>query len=251
MIISLYTRNTFVALMLTALVSLGSDIRTAQAEFERCESTMERVRRGFTRYEETIHRLKERTEKHSSGTGAESLQKITKLENELEYIRGSIDRAAGQAVKIRSDIANIKGPTCPSCLNSSINMFCRNSERLLTEIEEHQYDVSTFEEQLRSSDRSGTISKNIVLTNDIWKKRRNSIDSLLSRHQQGLDSCTGEAGISLWKQCKINLLAADSLHQAGAAQRRDQAIKMVYILLTKVIKTCCGELFDIISSLFM
>lgn len=237
----LLEKITYVLLVLTVLVSFGSDVRTSQAEFERCESTMERVRRGFTRYEETIRRLKDRTEKQSSDMGVESFQKITKMENELEYIRGSIDRSAGQAVKIRSDIANLKGPTCPSCLTSSISMFCRNSERLLTEIEEHQYAAATLEERLRSSETSKAASVSAPLTTDTWKKQRAAIDSLLSQHQQRLDSCTREAGISLWKQCKINLGAADSLHRTGATQLRDQAIRMVEILLPKAIKTCCGE----------
>lgn len=236
-----HIRNMFFLLLSAVLVSFGSDVRTSQAEFERCESTMERVRRGFTRYEETIRRLKDRAEKQSSDVSVESSHKITKMENELEYIRGSIDRAAGQAVKIRSDIANLKGPTCPSCLTSSISMFCRNSERLLTEIEEHQYTAATIEERLRSSEISKTVSGTAPVTTDTWKKQRASIDSLLSEHQKGLDSCTREAGISLWKQCTINLNAADSLNRTGATQRRDQAIRMVEILLPKAIKTCCGE----------
>ncbi|MBN1309517.1 MAG: hypothetical protein JXA18_16475 [Chitinispirillaceae bacterium] len=212
-----------------AIIGADDDTRTVEAEFERCESTMERVKRDMLRFEEAVDRLKRAIEGSKSAKDQETMQSFLKLENRVDYLRGRIDRSAGQRDKVSSDLKSA-GATCPSCVSSSVNLYCRNSETLTSEIEKCLADAAALEDRIGGGKSDATI--------DI---QRTAIAAAMAKRKSLLDTCSSEAGKTLWKQCDVNLRRADSLKAAGAVEESKQALKLVKLLLDKAISKCGGK----------
>ena len=219
-----------------SVTAAESDTRAVQAEFSRCESAFERVKRELSRYEETVRRIKASLD---AGRTREHEGDLSQLESKLEYFRGRIDRATGQGSKIRDDLRNVTGPTCPSCLSSSVSVYCRAGEGLATEIEDYLSRAATLDGDLRNSSPHG--ARKAVSTDSAFVHRRNTITTSLALNQAILDSCSVDAGRTLLKQCRINLHAADSLRSSGAVERSERSLGLAEMLLDKAIKRCGGE----------
>jgi len=213
-----------------------SDTRAVQAEFSRCESSLERVKRELSRYEETVRRIKASLD---AGRTQEVAQEFSRLESKVEHFRGRMDRAAGQGSKIRDDLRNVTGPTCPSCLSSSVSLYCRAGEGLATEVEDYLSRATALDGELRNA--SPHDAPKTVPTDSAFVLRRDKINASIASSWASLDSCSVDAGRTLWQQCRINLHVADSLRLSGAVEQSERSLGLAEMLLNKAIKRCRGQ----------
>jgi FtsZ-binding cell division protein ZapB len=235
---------TISALLLLALTATGteSDTRAVTAEFNRCESATERIKREMSRFEETVQTIKRiSVNMHDKDKSGDLSREVANLESKNEYFLSRINRIANQRDKIQDDLKSVKGPTCPSCLSSSVNLFCRSSDLLATEIEQYLSRASDLAEKLhdRSNSQSPAIEEH--RNDSSLVIRRKSIGAQMTFNRTLMDSCTVAAGQSLWKQCMVNLHRADSLLSTGAIEQSDRTLGVVELLLGKAIRKCGGE----------
>ena len=233
----IFILSMFLFFSFPAIVHADDDTRTVEAEFNRCKSTMERLKREMLRFEEAVKRLKGALDGSTVAKNREIMQSFLKLENRVDYLRGRIDRSAGQRDKIRGDLKSA-GATCPSCVTSSVRLYCRNSETLTREIEEWITNAAALEDRIGAGvKRSTGVSDRINSSSSPVALRTAIVESMAGRKSL-LDSCGSDAGKMLWKQCEINLQRADSLQAIGALAESKQALKLVELLLVKAIKKC-------------
>jgi hypothetical protein len=231
----------FIGLLVLAVSSIAeNDTRTVQSDFDLCKGEMERVERSVQRFQDAIVRLKRAIDNAAVEKQEGLVNAIASFESKIEYFRGRYDRAAAQADKIRSDLKNVNGPVCPSCISSSVNLYCRNSETLLADIEEYIAKASEFESrtgnQTHASDLAGSRAKSGDAAH-----HRSSIDSILGLRKTMLDTCSASQVKTLRSQCVINLRKADSLHNAGAFAAEEKALDIAELLLTKALHACASK----------
>ncbi|MBN1575220.1 MAG: hypothetical protein JW913_01615 [Chitinispirillaceae bacterium] len=232
--------STLLFFFFPTIVRADDDTRTVEAEFDRCESTMERVNRDMLRFEEAVGRLKRALDGSKAAVDQETMQSFLKLENRVDYLRGRIDRSAGQRDKIQGDLKS-SGATCPSCVTSSVNLYCRNGEMLTREIEKCLAEASALENQIYSRSKTAEQKPGQAAADSSLDASHGAIAEEVKKHKPLLDSCRTKAGKTLWKQCEVNLRRADSLKAAGASDQREQALKLVKLLLDKAIAKCGGK----------
>ncbi len=218
-----------------------SDTRTVQAEFDRCESAMERVKRDMLRFEATVDRLKRTFDGLTAAKDQEAVQALLKLENRVDYLRGRIDRSAGQRDKIRSDLKAVSGATCPSCITSSVNLYCRNGETLTREIEEYLADASALEDRVGNRHQQTARPPGKGKSAASIDSTRRVIAAAMAQQKPLLDSCGSDAGKTLWEQCNVNFRRADSLLATGPLAESEQAFRLVDLLLDRAAKKCSGK----------
>jgi hypothetical protein len=227
-------------LLAAAAGAADSDTRSVQSEFDRCAAVMERVEREMRRYEESVKRLMRTAEETPRSVPREVTQDLGNLEGRIEYFRRRIDRAAAQADRIRGDLKGVKGPTCPSCVSSSVNLYCRNGERLLAEIGDYASRASALQGRLRSMP-GGTAADTASSAGDTsFAARRGLIEEAIAAKGPLLDSCAVDAGRTLWAQCRTSLRAADSLHAAGSVEQSRRMLGLAGMLLEKALDKCGG-----------
>jgi hypothetical protein len=219
------------------ILSTDSDTRSVEAEFERCETTIERSRRELARFEEVIQRLKRSMDKATLDSTHTAVRDVFRLTNRIEYLRSRIDRLNGQRDKIRNDLRNVKGPSCPSCISSSVNLYCRNGENLAGELDDCLSEATALEDQLRSrKERTGSSSEKP----ESFSHRYRKIEKTISEKKTLIASCGSAAGAALWEQSGINLARADSLNKAGEENQSLETLDLVELLIQKALKKC-GE----------
>ncbi len=157
-----------------------SDTRTVQAEFDRCTATMERVERSLRRFDDALERMKQNIGNHVPGKREEWSGEMTALENRIEYFRNRFERVRGQADKIRDDLKNLTGPACQSCVSSGVELYCRNSESLLTDLEEYLNKASDLEARMQgrsfsASGRGSGEQRNIQARKILQKTEQHSL----------------------------------------------------------------------------
>ena len=229
-----------IVMLCLARAATGSDIRSVETQFDRCESTMERINREILRFEEAVERLKRLVERNRERYG-DYEKNIVKLENRVDYFRSRFDRSTGQRDKIRTDLNNVSGTTCPSCITSSVDLYCRNSETLTSELEDYFTRVSALEDRITSStetvpDKEATAKKTVS-----YVSRRKQTGASIDLHKSLFDACDSGAGKLLLQQCTINLQRADSLDSAGAAEQSLTTLDLVELLLKKAVAACGGN----------
>lgn len=223
--------------MATAVVIVGagstaladSDTRTVQARFDRCASAMERVERSLRRFEDEIRLLK-RAGNSLDGQWRETFQQETAaFENRLEYFRNRYERATGQADKIRDDLKNVSGPTCPSCVESSVKLYCRNAESLQTGIDEYLAKAGDLRSRVGMRATAGGRGD--------FSGKYAALDSAYQA-LSAAEACTAKAAVTLLEQARVNLVRADSLHAAGDDARVGASLDVAGTLLEKVGQRC-------------
>ena len=218
-----------------------SNTRTVQAEFDRCAAQMERVERAVREYDDALGTVRKSIAKMGSSdrnTQDLSAAELAKLESRADYFHNRIERASGQADKVRDDLKNVKGPTCPSCVLSSVNMYCRNTETLLTEIDDYKSKAMTLVAKTRQDGDVRTVraagADDFLV---VWA----SIDSTLRLLHEKVDSCADVSGKALWRQSRITLGRADSLNRTGDKAAARTALTISRTLMTKACKVCLEE----------
>ncbi len=218
----------------TFFARADSDTRTVQAQFQRCAQAMERVERSLRRYEDEIRRLK-RAGDNLAGEKRETFRKeIAALENRLEYFRNRYERATGQADKIRDDLKSVSGPTCPSCVESSVKLYCRNAENLQTDIDE--YLAKAGDLRSRMGMRGAAPGESGDFTG-----RYAQLDSAYQTLTAEETACKDKAAATLLQQAGINLARADSLHAAGDETRAGKSLDIAGSLLEKAGQRCVEQ----------
>ncbi len=213
-----------------------SDTRVVQSEFDRCKGIMERVDRSIQRFQDAVASLKRSLDAASAKNREGAVREMSALESRVEYFRSRFDRAVAQADKIRNDLKSVKGGRCSSCISSSVNMYCRNAETMLTDIEEQiALAVQAESRPGHASLKAGAGADRSAA--DKFNLRRASIDSMMNIKKIVLDSCSSAAGKTLWSQSKINLRKADSLHAQGS-NTSEKALDVTELLLKKALDAC-------------
>ena len=223
------------------MLSADSNIRSVQADFDRCETDMERVKRELLRFEQAVKRCR-RLLSQNNGLQQRFTDDVAKYENRVDYFRGRIDRSFGQRDKIRTDLRNIKGTTCPSCITSSVELYCRNSENLTNDINDYISQITALEDNIISAGGKDSSTPSSSDTPPVsFSRRRAAIDTTLSRSKEQLDKCSSGTGTILLRQCTINLQRADSLNAAGAVEQSFTALNLADHLLIKALSACKGK----------
>ena len=204
------------------LVAADSDTRTVQAEFDRCRSVMDRLERSLRRFEDLVAQVKR------ADDDGPLQHEAAALENRLEYFRNRFERARGQADKITGDLKNVSGPTCPSCVESSVGMYCRNGETIQNSLDDYLVKA----EDLLS--RTGKRKAANTDSSSDFRQRRSAIDSLY----RALESCSEPAAAPLISQTAVNLSRADSLQAAGDDKAAATALDIAESLITKARRRC-------------
>lgn len=218
----------------TFSAAADSDTRTVQAQFDRCASAMERVERSLRRYEDEIRSLKY-TGNNLAAEKRETFQKdVAALENRLEYLRNRYERATGQADRIRDDLKNVSGPTCPSCVESSVKLYCRNAEGLQTDIDEYLAKAG----DLRSR---ADMQKEAPGQSNAFTGRYAALDSAYQALADENTACSDKAAAALLQQAGVNLARADSLHAAGDETQAVKSLDIAGTLLEKAGKRCAEK----------
>lgn len=218
-------------LLVTAQIHADPSTSTVQAEFSRCESSMKRVERDINRYEELVNELRNilRTERQDAECNP---LEISSLHSRVQYFRSRLERTRSQAGRIRSDIKNVKGPTCPSCLSSSVELYCRHCDHLSEAVMEYYSKASDVRDRVRQSREETAEPDDSLLV------LLNSLGERIASHQAIQDSCSSPAGKALWEQCSVNFNAADSLFSAGRIEKSEQALNLSRILFEKAMQKC-------------
>lgn len=226
--------------MFTLASSAEPDTRTVQAEFDRCKGTLDRVDRSVERFQDAVRNLKRYGMSEPRNFTDSISKEISNLESRLEYFRSRSARAAGQADKIRDELKSVKGPTCPSCVTSSVQLYCRYGETLSAEIDEYLARTSELQQRLIAHDMkkgpTGQREKNGGFVN-----HRVMLDSAIALKKIFLDSCVNHAGKTLWEQCVVTLHKADSLHACGAVSTAEKTVEIAKILFEKAVAKCEGK----------
>jgi hypothetical protein len=227
---------------LSALVALSAaqlfaegNTRIVQAEFDRCSAMTERVERSLRRYEDAVNGLKRAPAQTSSDQSESMARDIAALENRLEYFRNRFERSQGQADKIRDDLKNVSGPTCPSCIESSVNLYCRSGESLQTDIDE--YCAKAADLQAKTGPQNAGGSRGPDSGND-FAARRADVGSAYDAVRVKVDACADHAAATLAGQAHITLVRADSLRTAGDTDAAEKALGIAASLLEKSVKRC-------------
>ena len=226
------------ALMASALVvcttfsaRAASDTRTVQAQYDRCAQAMDRVERSLRRYEDEIRSLKRAGNDIDKQKREAFGKEFATLENRLEYYHNRFERAKGQADKIRDDLKNVSGPTCPSCVESSVKMYCRNAESLQGGIDEYLAKA----DELRS--RAGIRTAPPKESGDCAVEYA-ALDSAYQLQNAALSACADKAAAALVEQARVNIARADSLHEAGDKAGARQSLDIAKTLLGKAEQRC-------------
>lgn len=186
---------------------------------------MDRLERSLKRFEDQIDLLK-----RNVNFSSDSLSKdISALENRLEYFRNRLERSRAQADKIRSDLKNISGPICPSCLESSVNMYCRNSEAM-------QNDIDLYLKRATGLQTRNGISKKTAIQdtqNDTLKPSFQKYRTLIDSLKDVMPQCDNHVALTLRKQAEINVNRADSLFSHGDTISAMKALHIANSLINK------------------
>lgn len=228
------TSISFLLLSVT-MITADSDTRSVEAEFERCETTMERTRRELVRFEEVMQRVKRSLDNTTLDSTQSAVRDVFKLTNRIEYLRSRIDRSNGQRDRIRNDLRNVKGPSCPSCLSSSVDLYCRNGENLAGEIDDCLSQATVLEDRLHGLQSPHDDQP------ESFPDRYKKIEQKLSEKNGVFESCGSAAGTALWEQSRINLGRADSLYREGEKNQSLEALDLVELLVKKALKKCGGK----------
>ncbi len=233
------------ALLIVVILSTGHvhaeyTLRTAEAEFDRCHARIERAERTVRRLESQVKELL-RLERGAT-TADENVNSaaIATLESKVQFFHNRLERSRGQADKIRTDLRNASGATCPSCVKSSIDLYCRNAEHVLTESEEHLEEARRLASVLQKP--TGTVTAtNTSDAKDELGNRLERLHALAGKLAPILDTCSNSAGIVLRDQALKNIAKADSLVSVGSVEASSRAADIAENLVRKAANQCEGE----------
>lgn len=220
----------FVFVVLKTNVFAQSDARMVQSEFDRCMSVMERIERSLKRFENNLDLIK-----RSKSDKKENISReISTFENRLEYFRNRFERVRGQADKLRDDIES-SGPVCPSCVESSVNLFCRSNETLQNDIDNYMINLGEIQSKmgLNENNNNENVGKPIS-----FKARRDKVETLCETLKSRVEACNEKAIKTLYKQAIINLNRADSIYNSNETNSAMKALDISESLLNKIQTRC-------------
>jgi hypothetical protein len=212
---------------------LAEDMQSVEADFDRCAGVMERTERSLREYEGAVQRLLRIVEQLPAVRRKGEKEEVNTLARRVDYFRNRLERAAGLADKTRDELRNVSGPTCPSCVISAVNLYCRHNEILRDELDEYREKASAFESRLAGEQGAGGVAASGYYADDAA-----SLDSSLARARDVLESCGDPAAAALWRQAVLNRRKADSLADAGFTDRARKAIALSRVVLQKAVGKC-------------
>ncbi len=173
-----------------------------KTDFVKCSGTIKRTERTIKRIETDITRVKSDITVLYLPDRDGIIREIESISNQVENHKERLERIVGMSDKINGDLQNLSGPVCPSCIVSSVNLYCRNAENLSAALR-------------NTSDK---------LMEILIRVRNNE--------------CRDKAGISLLKQARISLDKADSLFSFGDTTAANQAYRLYETLINMSSEKC-------------
>jgi chromosome segregation ATPase len=214
-------------------VSGESDTRSVKSDFDRCTSAIERTQRELLRFETMLQNIEKDISKKGAAVSNDHRRELQQLMAKYEYLNNRIDRTTGQRDKISSDLKNLSGPVCPSCVSSSVDLYCRSSETIQNELDAFTGRASVLQDAIQGEDAPANKTDFI--------SRRQKITRNIEQYGDSIETCSSAAGKLLWKQCRINLQRADSLHDAGKTEQSIKTLSLVELLVTRAVTKCSEE----------
>ncbi|MBN1130138.1 MAG: hypothetical protein JXA71_14195 [Chitinispirillaceae bacterium] len=219
-----------------ACIAQASDIRGVQSEFDRCISIMERCERTLRSFEDAAGRINRALHDLPATSVGKARDEAALLESRIDYYRNRYERARGLADKTRDDLNNVNGPTCPSCVESAVSLYCRSAETLQEDLDEYLQKAAELEMRLgRKKGGERPFSRPAYDTNAA------SLDSAIDHGRNMLASCQDKGVHALWRQVVRNREKADSLYACGETKRGVQALSISRTLLLKAEEKCAGK----------
>lgn len=207
-----------------------SDVRIVQSEFDRCLSVMERIERALKRYETSLHSLKRAISDIKTADKDNVSDKVSTHENRLEYFRNRFERIRGQADKLHDDLKN-SGPVCPSCIESSVNLFCRSNEMLQNDLDDYLVKLNELQSLIG-------VGKDNQTKENCFEHRFGYLKELRKNLNKKIETCNDKAVNTLWEQAQINLNRADSLYSLNETGSAAKALDISESLLQKIQLRC-------------
>jgi seryl-tRNA synthetase len=170
--------------------------------FDKCYSTIERSGRTLNRIETELLTIKSNLRTIYLPEKEVLFKDIESIENSIVNHKERLERTSGMADKINSDLQNLSGPTCPSCIVSSVNLYCRNADNLSKALSETSDKVMDIQIKVRTSE------------------------------------CRDKAGIILLNQAHLNLKKADSLFLINDTAAANRAFNLYETLTKMAIEKC-------------
>lgn len=218
----------------STIASADSNTRSVQSEFDRCTAVIERFERSLRRFEDAVNVLK-RDPTQLPVTGKDLItREIASLENRYEYFCNRFERVRGQADKIRGDLKNLSGPICPSCVLTSVNLYCRTGETIQNDIDEYLLKAAELKNRIGIQQKLPIQTENISKGTVSFTRRRTSADSLCTIAQ----SCNNPAAATLYRQGVLNLQRADSLYKNNKETPAFTVLNIAVSLLQKALHRC-------------
>lgn len=223
--------GSFLALVaVPALLFADADTRSVQAQFDRCGSLVERHSRLVRDYEYAVAALRVSGERMHTGSRETYLSQVGAMGGRVESARGRLERSGGQADRIRSQLAAVAGPSCPSCVVSAVNMYCRTADMLESELDDIGNSIRELEEQLGAQGGAPALHEAV---GDVVQ-----IDDLVREQGERLNACPDETAAALWQQGLLSASRGDSLAKADDAQGARQSYTVARTLLLRAVAQC-------------
>ncbi len=120
---------------------------------DRCADQFERARQLMSTFEAAADRFRSLRPPPDKQSAARAEQFGHSLQVKHDYLRNRLDRIRNLSEKTRSDIETQRrqSSSCPDCIASSIDLFCRQVESLIEEIGEQIGAIRDFERAMGSA----------------------------------------------------------------------------------------------------
>ncbi|MDG5813836.1 hypothetical protein QA601_02005 [Chitinispirillales bacterium ANBcel5] len=224
----------FFVIVLTFNVFSETDTRTVKSRFNRCENTLRRVERLFSRYQETLDRIGQVVENDSETVNRFNNQ-FSRLENRVDYFQNRIERIHNQRNSLHEELQT-QGPTCPSCVESNVHLFCRTAEMLLSDIEEYIDIASDLYSQIR--EYGSVFKKSPIRDQAKFKERKVEMDSLYQVFGNLKNSCEDPSVNILYQQAEENLTTAQKLFHADKVGEAMENLEIFEQLFNMTLQRC-------------
>ncbi|MBD3418981.1 MAG: hypothetical protein GF398_02565 [Chitinivibrionales bacterium] len=132
-------------------------------KFRSCESKFKRCERHYAAFTSQLRRVT--TLQRSAGAASRSQQDelLQSIDAKDTYFKNRIDRIARMSKKIGKDIrtGSSSGSSCPNCIVSSVNLYCRQCESLFGDLNEISAQLRRKENKLvRDRNAAALIARN-------------------------------------------------------------------------------------------
>jgi hypothetical protein len=140
-----------IAVLFASCALLAGSWQQVEQKFQRCQNRMERVRQQFESFRASAQRLGSLRNTASISDTTRFDNFLTALRAKEEYLTNRVERTRNMGDQLRRDIdtQSKKSTSCPECIVSSIDLFCRHGESLEKELRKQIIKIRQFERSVQ------------------------------------------------------------------------------------------------------